>query len=139
MPALNRVQLIGRLGRAPESHFTPTGKKVAHFSIAVSNQWDGRDGEMKEYTEWANIEANLVVKRAEVALGQAERVEELEHLDRRRGGADDVLLDRIQAEFHDPVEQRLQGVSQIHVNPKAGLTFATALRSRSSTSSPKTP
>jgi single-strand DNA-binding protein len=57
MPALNRVQLIGRLGRDPESHFTPTGKKVAHFSIAVSNQWDGRDGEMKEYTEWVNIEA----------------------------------------------------------------------------------
>jgi single-strand DNA-binding protein len=57
MPALNRVQLIGRLGRDPESHFTPTGKKVAHFTIAVSNQWDGRDGEMKEYTEWVNIEA----------------------------------------------------------------------------------
>ena len=57
MPALNRVQLIGRLGRDPESHFTPTGKKVAHFSIAVSNQWNGDDGEMKEYTEWVNIEA----------------------------------------------------------------------------------
>ena len=57
MPALNRVQLIGRLGRAPESHFTPTGKKVAHFSVAVSNQWNGDDGAMKEYTEWVNIEA----------------------------------------------------------------------------------
>jgi single-strand DNA-binding protein len=57
MPALNRVQLIGRLGRAPETHFTPTGKKVAHFSLAVSNQWNGDDGEMKEYTEWVNIEA----------------------------------------------------------------------------------
>ena len=57
MPALNRVQLIGRLGRDPENHFTPTGKKVAHFSIAVSNQWNGDDGEMKEYTEWVNIEA----------------------------------------------------------------------------------
>jgi len=57
MPALNRVQLIGRLGRDPESHFTPTGKKVAHFSLAVSNRWNGNDGEMKEYTEWVNIEA----------------------------------------------------------------------------------
>jgi single-strand DNA-binding protein len=57
MPALNRVQLIGRLGRDPESHFTPTGKKVAHFSVAVSNQWNGNDGEVKEYTEWVNIEA----------------------------------------------------------------------------------
>jgi single-strand DNA-binding protein len=57
MPALNRVQLIGRLGRDPESKFTPTGKKVAHFSLAVSNRWKGADGQMKEYTEWVNIEA----------------------------------------------------------------------------------
>ena len=35
MPALNRVQLIGNLGKDPESRFTPTGKKVAHFSVAV--------------------------------------------------------------------------------------------------------
>jgi single-strand DNA-binding protein len=57
MPALNRVQLIGRLGKDPESKFTPTGKKVAHFSVAVSNRWKSREGEMKESTEWVNIEA----------------------------------------------------------------------------------
>lgn len=56
MPALNRVQLIGRLGKDPESKFTPTGKKVAHFSVAVSNRWKSKEGEMKEYTEWVNIE-----------------------------------------------------------------------------------
>jgi single-strand DNA-binding protein len=57
MPALNRVQLIGRLGRDPESKFTPTGKKVAHFSVAISNRWKGREGEMRESTEWINVEA----------------------------------------------------------------------------------
>jgi single-strand DNA-binding protein len=57
MPALNRVQLIGRLGKGPESRFTPSGKKVAHFSLAVSNRWKGQDGEMKETTEWVNVEA----------------------------------------------------------------------------------
>ena len=56
MPALNRVQLIGRLGKDPESKYTPTGKKVAHFSLAVSQRWKTA-GEMKEYTEWVNIEA----------------------------------------------------------------------------------
>jgi single-strand DNA-binding protein len=56
MPALNRVQLIGRLGRDPESKFTPTGKKVTHFSLAVSQRWKA-NGESKEYTEWVNIEA----------------------------------------------------------------------------------
>jgi single-strand DNA-binding protein len=57
MPTLNRVQLIGRLGKDPESKFTATGKKVAHFSLAVSNRWKGKDGESKESTEWMNIEA----------------------------------------------------------------------------------
>lgn len=57
MPALNRVQLIGNLGKDPESKFTPTGKKVAHFSIAVNNRWKGKDGESKEYTEWVSVEA----------------------------------------------------------------------------------
>jgi len=56
MPALNRVQLIGRLGRDPESKFTSSGKKVAHFSIAVSQRWK-TGGEAKEFTEWVNIEA----------------------------------------------------------------------------------
>ena len=57
MPALNRVQLIGRLGKDPESRFTPTGRKVAHFSIAISNRWRDREGEMRESTEWVNVEA----------------------------------------------------------------------------------
>jgi len=57
VPALNRVQLIGRLGKDPESKHTPTGKKVAHFSVAVSNRWKTREGETKEYTEWINVEA----------------------------------------------------------------------------------
>jgi single-strand DNA-binding protein len=56
MPALNRVQLIGNLGKDPESKFTPTGKKVAHFSLAVSQRWK-TGSETKEYTEWVNIEA----------------------------------------------------------------------------------
>ena len=57
MPALNRVQLIGRLGKDPESKFTPTGKKVTHFSVAVSNRWKSKEGEAREYTEWINVEA----------------------------------------------------------------------------------
>jgi single-strand DNA-binding protein len=56
MPALNRVQLIGYLGKDPESRFTPTGKKVAHFSLAVTQRWK-TGGETKEYTEWVTVEA----------------------------------------------------------------------------------
>ena len=56
MPALNRVQLIGRLGRDPESKYTPTGKKVVHFSLAVTQRWKTA-GEGRGSTEWVNIEA----------------------------------------------------------------------------------
>ena len=56
MPALNRVQLIGYLGKDPETKFTPTGKKVCHFSMGVTQRWK-TGGETKEYTDWFNIEA----------------------------------------------------------------------------------
>jgi single-strand DNA-binding protein len=56
MPALNRVQLIGNLGKDPEGKVTPGGKKVTNFSIAVSQRRKiGK--ETKEYTDWVNIEA----------------------------------------------------------------------------------
>jgi single-strand DNA-binding protein len=57
MPALNRVQLIGNLGKEPETRVTPNGKKVSHFSLAVSQRWKTADGDAKENTEWVNIEA----------------------------------------------------------------------------------
>jgi single-strand DNA-binding protein len=56
MPALNRVQLIGYLGKEPESRFTPNGKKVAHFSLGITQRWKSGN-ETKEYTEWVNVEA----------------------------------------------------------------------------------
>lgn len=56
MPTLNKVQLIGRLGKDPESRYTPTGKQVTTFSMAVTEHWKSQ-GESKEYTEWINVEA----------------------------------------------------------------------------------
>jgi single-strand DNA-binding protein len=57
MPALNRVQLIGNLGKDPEIRFTPSGSKVSTFSMAVNRSWKGRDGTVKKATDWFNIEA----------------------------------------------------------------------------------
>ncbi|MEA3440295.1 MAG: single-stranded DNA-binding protein [Chloroflexota bacterium] len=56
MPNLNKVQLIGRLGKDPETRFTPSGTKVTAFSMAVNRYWRDADGEKKEATEWVNIE-----------------------------------------------------------------------------------
>jgi len=57
MPALNRVQLIGRLGKDPESRFTPKGNKVCKFSVAVSRRYKSAEGETKEATDWFVVEA----------------------------------------------------------------------------------
>jgi single-strand DNA-binding protein len=57
MPSLNRIQLIGHLGKDPEVRFTPTGKKVCTFSVAVGRRWKNSAGEEKESTDWFNIEA----------------------------------------------------------------------------------
>ncbi|MCC7129670.1 MAG: hypothetical protein B6D39_03765 [Anaerolineae bacterium UTCFX2] len=57
MPALNRVQLIGNLGRDPETRFTPKGNKVCKFSLAVNRRWTSREGESREATDWFNVEA----------------------------------------------------------------------------------
>jgi len=57
MPALNRVQLIGYLGRDPESKYTPTGKRVTDFAVAITNRWKDDSGETREHTEWVQIEA----------------------------------------------------------------------------------
>ncbi len=56
MPALNRVQLIGYLGRDPESKYTPTGKRVTDFPVAITNRWKDDSGETREHTEWVQIE-----------------------------------------------------------------------------------
>ena len=57
MPALNRVQLIGYLGRDPESKYTPTGKRVTDFPIAMTQRWKSEAGEAREHTEWVQVEA----------------------------------------------------------------------------------
>jgi single-strand DNA-binding protein len=57
MVGLNKVQLIGRLGRDPESRHIPSGATVCSFSVAVNRMWRGSDGEQKEATDWFNVEA----------------------------------------------------------------------------------
>ncbi len=58
MSGINKVILIGRLGRDPEVRYTPDGAAIANFSIATSEEWkDKATGEKKERTEWHRIVA----------------------------------------------------------------------------------
>ncbi|MBS1785706.1 MAG: single-stranded DNA-binding protein [Acidobacteria bacterium] len=63
--SLNKVLLIGNLGRDPELKMTTTGQPVARFSIATTETWKDKAGEKQSKTEWHNI----VVwgKQAEIA------------------------------------------------------------------------
>jgi single-strand DNA-binding protein len=58
MAGINKVILIGNLGRDPEIRYTQSGTAVASFSIATSERWTDRDtGENRERTEWHRIVA----------------------------------------------------------------------------------
>jgi single-strand DNA-binding protein len=56
MPGLNKVQLIGYLGKDPESRAMPSGNKVARFSLGVTRRWKAGK-ENKEATDWFNVDA----------------------------------------------------------------------------------
>ena len=52
---LNKVQLIGNLGKDPELRYTASGTAVATFSLATSTKHKNKDGDFVEKTEWHNI------------------------------------------------------------------------------------
>ena len=54
---LNKVMIIGRLGRDPEMRYTPSGRPVTTFSVATSRSWNTSDGERRTETEWFNVVA----------------------------------------------------------------------------------
>ena len=63
--SLNKVMLIGNLGRDPELKMTPSGQALARFSVATTENWKNPQGEKQSKTEWHNV----VVwgKQAEIA------------------------------------------------------------------------
>jgi len=65
MASLNKVMLIGNLGKDPEVRYTAAGTAVASFSIATSEKFKNKSGEWEEKTEWHNI--TLWARLAEIA------------------------------------------------------------------------
>ncbi|MDM7995948.1 MAG: single-stranded DNA-binding protein [Acidobacteriota bacterium] len=57
MSSLNKIMLIGHLGRDPEVRYTPDGAPVATFSLATSENWTDKNGSRQEHTEWHTIVA----------------------------------------------------------------------------------
>ncbi|HLO25940.1 MAG TPA: single-stranded DNA-binding protein [Geobacteraceae bacterium] len=65
MASLNKVMLIGNLGKDPEVRYTAAGTAVASFSVATSEKFKNKNGEWEEKTEWHNV--TLWARLAEIA------------------------------------------------------------------------
>ncbi|MGB9071823.1 MAG: single-stranded DNA-binding protein [Terriglobales bacterium] len=55
MKSVNKVILIGNLGKDPEVKYTPQGTPVAKFSLATNERYKDKDGQWQDRTEWHNI------------------------------------------------------------------------------------
>jgi single-strand DNA-binding protein len=53
--SLNKVMIIGNLGRDPEMRYTPTGRPVTTFTVATNRAWNTANGERHSETEWFNV------------------------------------------------------------------------------------
>ena len=62
---LNKVILIGRLGKDPETRFMPNGEAVCNFSVATSESWKDQSGQRQERVEWHNV--TMYRRLAEIA------------------------------------------------------------------------
>ena len=55
MASVNKVILIGNLGRDPETRYMPEGGAITNISIATTDKWKDKNGEMQEKTEWHRV------------------------------------------------------------------------------------
>ena len=87
---VNKVILIGNLGRDPEVRSTPSGQPVATFTLATSRRWRDKNGQKQEQTEWHTD------RRLGQAGGDRRPVPHQGQADLRRGAPPDPLLGRPQ-------------------------------------------
>lgn len=101
---LNKVELIGNLGRDPELRYTQGGVAVANFSIATTEQWKDGDGNKQEHTEWhrivawrqlGEIAAQYLTKGSQVYIEGRIRSKKWEDSDGNERTGTEILLDRM--------------------------------------------
>ncbi|NLE77820.1 MAG: single-stranded DNA-binding protein [Chloroflexi bacterium] len=90
---LNKVMIIGNVSRDPEMRYTPSGKAVTSFSVAVNRSWVTTEGERHDTVEWFNVVAwGSLAEVCKKQLGQGCRVYVEGHLQTRSW--DDERLQR---------------------------------------------
>ena len=72
---LNKVMIIGNLGKDPEMRYTPSGKPVTTFNVATSRTWNTSSGERRTETEWFTVVAwNRLAEQCNQFLGKGRLV-----------------------------------------------------------------
>ena len=106
MSVVNKVIIIGRLGRDPEVRYTPDGVAIANFSVATSEEWkDKNTGEKKEKTEWHRIVAyrklaelcgEYLTKGKQVYIEGKLQTREWEDKDRNKRMTTEIVANEVQ-------------------------------------------
>src|ERR1700722_17894366 len=101
--SVNKVILLGNLGKDAETKFTPSGVARSSFSIATSRRWkDKESGEWKEETDWSNVTlwrsenlANYLTKGKQVYVEGRLQTRSYEDKDGKKVYATDVVADDV--------------------------------------------
>ena len=106
MVSVNKVILVGSLGRDPEIRYAPSGEAISHISIATSDSWKDRaSGERKERTEWhrvcffgklAEIAAMVLKKGATVYVEGSLRTRKYKDKDGKEKSLTEIRADSMQ-------------------------------------------
>src|SRR6201994_1213909 len=101
--SVNKVILVGHLGRDAETKFTPGGAAVTRFSVATNRRWKDKDsGEWKEETDWSNVVlwrsenlANYLTKGKQVYVEGRLQTRSYEDKDGKKVYATEVVADDV--------------------------------------------
>lgn len=114
---LNKVMLVGNLGRDPETKFLPSGESVSDFSIAVNRRFRDRQGEMKDDTAWIRIKcfgklsefANNYLNKGKAVFVEGRLHENKWEQDGQKRSMIEVIAERVQFAYPKGVESGSSG------------------------------
>ncbi|MGD2176400.1 MAG: single-stranded DNA-binding protein [Anaerolineae bacterium] len=73
--SLNKVMVIGRVGRAPEMRYMPSGRPVTSFGVSTTRSWTDEEDQQQEETEWFNVVAwGALAERCKRSLRDSDQV-----------------------------------------------------------------
>lgn len=135
MASVNKVILVGNLGRDPEVRYMPNGDPACNFSVACTDSWKDKSGQKQERTEWvriiifgklADIAGQYLKKGSSVYLEGRLQTRTWTDKEGHERQTTEVVADRMQMLGGRPSETSASGVSQPQSNEQsAGGSFDT--------------